>query len=141
MATTKKDTIMVSETPTGGNKPGGKLEMSEDVVATIANFAARSVKGIASLGKAGLLYRAIGPDPTRGVAAEVGETQAAIDIEVVIEYGCEIQKVADELRQKIANEVNKMAGRQVIEVNIKVTGIQMEEDAEEPEPAPTPRVK
>ncbi len=138
---TKKETIMVSETPTGGDKVGGKLEMSEDVVATIANFAARSVKGIANLGKAGLLYRSIGDDPTRGVAAEVGETQAALDIEVVIEYGCEIQKVADELRQKIATEVNKMAGRNVIEVNIKVVGIQMEEEKEPAAEPASPRVR
>ncbi len=138
---TKKETIMVSETPTGGDKVGGKLEMSEDVVATIANFAARSVKGIANLGKAGLLYRSIGDDPTRGVAAEVGETQAALDIEVVIESGCEIKKVAVELRQKIATEVNKMAGRNVIEVNIKVVGIQMEEEKEPAAEPASPRVR
>ena len=137
----KKDTIMVSDIPTGGDNVGGKIEMSEDVVATIANFAARSVKGIANLGKAGFLYRSIGVDPTRGVAAEVGETQAAIDLEIVIEYGCDIQKTAGELRQKIADEVARMAGRQVVEVNIKVVGIQMAEEKQEEAPKPPPRVK
>ncbi len=138
---TKKDTIMVSDTPSKEGTVGGKIEMSEDVVATIANYAARAVNGIANLGKAGILYRSIGDDPTRGVAAEVGETQAAIDLEVVIEYGCDIQKTAGELRQKIADEVARMAGRQVIEVNIKVVGIQMEEEKAEPAPEPAPRVK
>lgn len=139
--TTKKDTIMVSDTPNKEGSVGGKIEMSEDVVATIANYAARTVDGIANLGKAGILYRSLGADPTRGVAAEVGETQAAIDLEVVIEYGCDIQKTAGELRQKIADEVARMAGRQVIEVNIKVVGIQMAEEKEAPAPAPAPRVK
>lgn len=130
----KKDSIMVENIPTGGDQIGGKLEMSEEVVATIANFASRGIKGIHSLGKAGFLNRSIGTDPTRGVAAEVGDTQAALDIEVVIEYGCEILKTAAELRKKIAEEVFKMAGRKVVEVNIKVVGIHLPgEEKKEPE--------
>lgn len=138
----EKETVMIENIPTGGDTIGGKLEMSEDVVATIANYAVRSVKGIYSLGKSGFLNRSIGSDPTRGVEAEVGQTQAAIDIEVVIEYGCNIHETAAELRSKIATEVEKMAGRKVVEVNIKVTGIHMQEEKKEepPKEDPKPRV-
>jgi len=129
----REDTVMIENIPTGGDKVGGKLEMSEEVVATIANYAARGIEGIASLGKSGLFHRSIGADPTRGVAAEVGDTQAALDVEMVILYGCNIHKVAEELRSKIAEEVYKMAGRKVIEVNIKVTGIEFPEEPTPPE--------
>ena len=129
----KKDTVTIEDIPAGGEQVGGKLEMREDVVAAIANYAARKVKGIHSLGKSGFFNRSIGPDPTRGVDAEVGNTQAAIDVECVIEYGCNIHEVAAELRKRIAEEVYKMAGRKVIEVNIKVVGIHMEEEEKKPE--------
>ena len=133
---------MIENIKSDGDSVGGKLEMNEDVVATIANYAARKIKGIHTLGKAGFLNRSIGSDPTRGVAAEVGETQAAVDIEVVIEYGCNIHEVAAEMRQLVAGEVYKMAGRKVIEVNIKVVGIHLEDDEEDTkEETKKPRVQ
>ena len=133
---------MIENIKSDGDSVGGKLEMNEDVVATIANYAARRVAGIYTLGKSGFLNRSIGPDPTRGVAAEVGETQAAVDIEVVIEYGCNIHEVAAEMRTLVAGEVYKMAGRKVIEVNIKVVGIHLEDEEEEKKEEPkVPRVK
>lgn len=140
---TKKDqgTVTIEDIPTGGDQVGGMLEMNEDVVATIANLAARKIEGIYSLGKAGFFNRSIGPDPTRGVEAEVGKTQAAVDLEVVIEYGCNIHETAAELRARIAEEVYKMAGREVVEVNVKVVGIHMEEEKKEEPPPPPPRVK
>lgn len=132
---------MIEDIKAKGDQVGGKLMMKEDVVATIANYALRDVAGIAALGKAGILNRAIGPDPTRGVEAEVGETQAALDIDVVIEFGCDIHKVADEVRNKVAAAVFKMAGRKVVEVNINVVGIQMPEDEAPPKEEKKPRVK
>ena len=120
------DSFTISTKPLKKGKVGGRLEMSKTVVAVIANYTARRVKGIHALGKAGLLYRSIGADPTRGVDAEVGEKQAALDLEVVIEYGCDINATIEELRQQIAQEVYKTAGREVVEINIKVTGINIE---------------
>ena len=132
MAEKKKEaTVMIEDIKSDGQSVGGKLEMNEDVVATIANYAARQVEGIYSLGKSGFLNRSIGADPTRGVAAEVGDTQAALDIDLVIEYGCDIHKVAAKMRKLVAEEVYKMAGRKVIEVNIKVVGIHLEEEEDE----------
>jgi len=121
------DAFTISTTPKKKGQVGGRLEMSSKVVAAIANFTARRVEGIHALGKAGLLYSSIGADPTRGVDAEVGDRQAALDLEVVIEYGCDINDTAAELRRQIAEEVYKTAGREVVEINIKVTGIHIEE--------------
>ena len=134
MATTKKDakdtTVTIEEIPQGKGQIGGRIEMTEDVVATIAGLAAREVEGIHSLGKSRFLN--VGKDdPTRGVGAEVGNSEAALDLDVTIEYGCDIRKVSAELRNKIAQQVDRMAGRKVIEVNISVLGIHFPEDEEE----------
>ncbi len=145
MATPKKDvTVTIENIPQGKGQIAGRIEMSEDVVATIAGLAARDIEGVHSLGKSRFLTLTTKDDPTRGVGAEVGNTEAALDLEVTIEYGCDIRKVSAELRQKIADQVDKMAGRKVIEVNIKVLAIHFPEDDEPevaPEPEPEPRVR
>ena len=128
-------TITISETRPGDGLVGGKLEMTEEVVASIAVLATRPIRGIHSVGKAGLLRRALGQHPTRGVTAEVGETQAALDLELVIEYGADIHDISSQLRQRIKADVKQMAGRDVIEVNIKITGIELPPEDEEKKPA------
>lgn len=122
----------------GGDGPRGKITMNEDVVATIAGLAAREVAGIHSLGR----WRIVpfGERPTHGVDAELGAKQAAFDIEAVVDYGVDIRDVAGRLRHKIASEVDKMTGRQVVEVNINIVGLHMPEDEAPSPPRANPRV-
>jgi uncharacterized alkaline shock family protein YloU len=129
---TTKETVTIEQTPRGEDQIGGKIEMSEDVVATIAALAARQVGGIHALGRSRFI--SFGEKLTRGVDVEVGSREAALDLEVIIDYGTNIRDVATELRKRIATEVDRMAGRRVIEVNINVVGIHLPEDKkEEPE--------
>ncbi len=117
----------------------GAITMNEDVVATIAGLAARDIKGIHSLGKSRLVPFGES-SPTRGVAAEVGTKQAALDLDVVINYGCDIKKVAQQLREEIVEQVKLMAGRDVIEVNIHVIDIKLPETPSSPAKDENPRV-
>jgi uncharacterized alkaline shock family protein YloU len=135
----EKDTKhVVEKTPRGNDGIGGTITLNEHVVATIAGLAARGIPGIASLGRSRLIP--FGDRPKRGVEAEVGEVEAALDLEVVIEHGCDIRQVADELRARVASEVDKMTGRKVVEVNLDVVGVKLPGEPE-PEPAPTARVR
>jgi len=136
--TTKSEpsTVTISTTKSTKDTVGGTLEMSESVVATIANYVTKQIDGIHSVGKSGVL-RDLVSGPRAGVEAEVGKSQAALDLNVVIEFGCNIQEVAAELREKIADAVEQMAGRKVVEVNVHVVDIKMPEEIEEEAP---PRV-
>lgn len=125
---TEKVTIEKRESSAG--EIGGDITMSEGVVATIAGLAARQIEGIHSLGKSRLI--SFGDSPTRGVDAEVGSREAALDLDVIIEYGVDLRKVAGELRKRISDEVDKMAGRQVVEVNINVVDVHLPEKEEPP---------
>jgi uncharacterized alkaline shock family protein YloU len=118
---------------------GGNLQLSDDVVATIAGLAARQVKGIHALGKSKLINFGA-DDPKRGVGVEVGQKEAALDLDVVIEYGCNIHETAAALRHKIAEVVYQMAGRKVVEVNLNVVDIHLEEEKPEPKETPAQRV-
>lgn len=122
--------MTIENLPSSPERVGGVLKMSQSVVATIAGLAARQVKGLYSLGKSRLV--SFGDDVKRGVEAEVGEKEAALDVDVVIEYGCNVSEMAAELRTEIARQVDQMAGRKVVEVNINVIDIHLEEEKTEP---------
>lgn len=146
MATTQKE----SQKETGGkhlineeHDPsgiGGKIEMAEHVVSTIAGLACREIPGIYKMGKSTLIpFRS--DDPKRGVGAEVGMKEAAVDLEVVLEYGYDIRQMANSLRQKIAEQVQRMAGRKVVEVNIDVVDVHLPEPDKDGEPEEKTRAR
>jgi uncharacterized alkaline shock family protein YloU len=72
---------------------------------------------------------------TQGVSVEVGERQAAIDLDVVVEYGVPIVDVANAVRDNVSSRVERMTGLEVTEVNVTVDDIHLEGEEEEP-PAP-----
>jgi uncharacterized alkaline shock family protein YloU len=111
--------------------PGGKLEIMDDVIATVAGMAAREVPGIHSMGRSRIFT--FGDSPKRGVAVEAGKAEAAIDLEVIIEHGCDIREVSGTLRKKVATAVDQMTGKKVVEVNLIVVGVNVPEEEEEPE--------
>lgn len=121
----KSRKVTVEENPSGIK---GLLTLDEDVVSTIAGMASRDVDGIYSIGKSSFIN--FGDNPTRGIKTEVGAFEAAFDVDVITEYGADIRKVAQELRTKLAAEVRKMAGRDVVEINVNVVDIKLPEKME-----------
>ena len=71
-------------------------------------------------------------DVTSGVVVEVGEKQVAVvDLDIVAEYGKDIYKIYNEMKEIITKEVKNMTGLEVIEVNVNVVDIKTEEQHEE----------
>ncbi|MFC9059493.1 Asp23/Gls24 family envelope stress response protein [Streptomyces sp. NPDC057074] len=72
---------------------------------------------------------------TRGVSVEVGERQAAVDLDVVTDYGYPIAEVAAETRAEVIATLERMTGLEVVEVNIDVNDVALpgadEEDEDE----------
>lgn len=120
----------------------GKTSIADSVVAKIAGVAAREVSGVHSLGSG--TTRAVGAlreripgsrtNYSQGVAVEVGERQAAVDIDIVAEYGVAIADLAAGIRRNVIGSVERMTGLGVTEVNIVVHDVFLETD-EETEPA------
>jgi uncharacterized alkaline shock family protein YloU len=112
-------------------------------VEKIAGMAARDVDGVHAMGSGlsrtfgAVRDRVPGGGPksvTRGVKAEVGEVQAALDLEIVVEYGVSIADVARDVRENVITAVERMTGLEVVEVNIAVSDVKLpEEEEEEPE--------
>lgn len=106
----------------------GKTTIADTVVSKIAGIATREVSGVHDLG--GGTARAVGQlrgripgghsNLSQGVAVEVGEKQAAIDLDIVAEYGVAIADLAADIRRNVITAVERMTGLDVTEVNITV---------------------
>jgi len=117
----------------------GIIRISDDVVATVAGLAALDTPGIAAMSggiSEGWAKRLTGKNAQRGVAVEVGEREAAIDLRVIVHYGVAIHDVCWQLQERVREAVQTMTGLTVVEVNVKVEGVQLPD--EEPEEAPAP---
>lgn len=111
----------------------GQLTVSQTVVQKIAATAAREVVGVHSLGTGTarslvpMRDRIPGsaPSTTAGVAVEVGQTQTAIDLDLVVEYGTPITEIARAVRRHVITAVEQLTGLQVVEVNITVDDVNL----------------
>lgn len=109
----------------------GTIRISDDVVATIAGLAATDTPGIAGMSggiSEGLARRLSGKQVNKGVSVEVGETEAAIDLRVIVNYGAKIHEVCKDLQHNVREAVQNMTGLIVVEVNVKVEGVAFPEE-------------
>jgi uncharacterized alkaline shock family protein YloU len=135
----------------GGNLNGsqGKTSIADQVVSKIAGIATREVSGVYDLG--GTAARTVGmirdripgskTNLSQGVTVEVGETQAAIDLQIIVEYGVSIADLATAIRRNVIGAVERMTGLEVTEVNIAVSDIHLEgeDDTADAETEPAER--
>lgn len=114
----------------------GTTSIADTVVSKIAGIAARDIVGVHALGNG--TSRAIGAlreripggrvNHAQGVSVEVGETQAAVDIDLIAEYGVAITELAAGVRRNVIGSVERMTGLEVVEVNISVADIHLPDD-------------
>jgi len=64
----------------------------------------------------------------KGVSAEVGEEEAAIDLTMAIEYGQSIPQLTEAARRNVINRIESLVGLRVTEVNITVNDVQVPEE-------------
>jgi uncharacterized alkaline shock family protein YloU len=107
----------------------GSTTIQDGVVSTIAGLAAREVEGIdigggASRAAGGVLERVTGSQVlSRGISVEVGKIETAIEITIATEYGRNIRQLAEEVRNKITERVERLTGLRVVELNVTVGDI------------------
>jgi uncharacterized alkaline shock family protein YloU len=124
-ATTRQSTSTALQTTQG------TTSIADQVVSKIAGIATREVSGVHALG--GGAARTIGSlreripgaktNVSQGIAVEVGEKQAAVDVTVVAEYGVAIADLAAGIRRNVIGSVEQMTGLDVTEVNVEVVDV------------------
>ncbi|MHA7305699.1 Asp23/Gls24 family envelope stress response protein [Arthrobacter sp. TMN-49] len=124
---------------TSPEEPQGRTVIAETAVAKVVGIAARGVAGVHALGSGasrsiGAIREVVGAaDLTQGVRVEVGESQVAVDIVLMAEYGYPLQQLANAVRSAVYTAVEDLVGRSVIEVNIEITDVHISStDADSP---------
>jgi uncharacterized alkaline shock family protein YloU len=110
----------------------GQISVAEGVVQKIAGKACREISGVHSMGTGsarafGAMRERIpgssGPNVAQGVGVEVGETEAAIDLDIVVEYGVSIAELGRSIQRNVKQAVERMSGLRVVEVNVAVDDV------------------
>jgi uncharacterized alkaline shock family protein YloU len=137
--------------PTGRDRLAtgeGQITVAENVVQKIAGKACREVAGVHAMGNTGSrAFGAVreripgssGPNVAQGVGVEVGEKEAAIDLEIVVEYGVSIAELGRSIQRNVKQSVERMTGLRVVEVNIAVDDVYLPSDGAQDAP-PSSRV-
>lgn len=115
----------------GVQNDSGSIKITDEVVAIIAGIAANEVKGVYGMSGSfsGGISEILGRKSlSKGVKVEMGEKQVAIDLFILVEYGCRIPEIAWEIQEKVKKSVELMTGLEVKEVNIHIQGVNIEKD-------------
>ncbi|TDB50005.1 MULTISPECIES: Asp23/Gls24 family envelope stress response protein [Bacillaceae] len=124
----------MAESTTQTMKHENKLTFEDQVIKKIAGIAANEIKGILSMSggfMSGLTDRfRNSEDITKGVQAEVGEKQVALDLKVIVEYGKNVPTIFNETVTNVKKSVHEMTGLEVVEVNMHVEDVMTREEFE-----------
>jgi uncharacterized alkaline shock family protein YloU len=105
----------------------GIIRIANDVVAVIASIVATEIDGIASMSGGiveGLAKKVSGKNAQKGIQVSVGEVEAVIDLRVIVYFGEKIDEVCKILQRKVKEAVESMTGLHVLEVNVRVEGVE-----------------
>ena len=106
----------------------GTVKIADDVVASIAAFAALEVDGVVSLA-GGFDADAIAAGSMKkfgkALKVEVGKEGVKVDIALVLAYGSSIPQISTKVQDKIVSAIENMTGLTVANVNVRIAGMTM----------------
>lgn len=107
----------------------GDINVSANVVMTIAAVAALEVKGVHSLqGTAAdeIVTMLRIKNLAQGVRIEIQDNQAKVTLAVILEYGYSIPKVSAQVQDKVKSAIETMTGLTVLSVNVRIGGVNID---------------
>ena len=114
----------------------GVVKISNDAIATIASLAAMEVKGVCKMGGAksrAVIDAILKRFSSRGVKVQMKDGEVKLTVSVIVDYGVDIPRVADEVQENVKRAVEKMAGLIPEEVDVIVEGVRAQMSAIEKE--------
>ncbi|WP_018660020.1 Asp23/Gls24 family envelope stress response protein [Heyndrickxia acidiproducens] len=112
------------------NTAFGQIDISNEVVATIAGGAAVDCFGIVGMAsknqiKDGITEILRKENFSRGVIVRQQDEKVEIDMYIMVSYGTKISEIAHNVQQKVKYTLNQMVGLSVDAINIYVQGVRV----------------
>lgn len=104
----------------------GVVRINNEAIATIASVAAMEIKGVHRMGRAirrticEALWNRI---KSHGVKIHIKDSEVKLGVYIIVDYGVDIPRVADEVQENVKHAVEKMAGLILAEVDVIVEGV------------------
>lgn len=105
-----------------------KLLFSKNVITKIITMAVKNIDGIMLCKSNGVFSGMVGRSQSEGINVEVGEREVAVDLKLLLKYGNNAKDIYDRLKSTIEQEIEKMTGLVVVEVNATIEDVLSEED-------------
>ena len=111
----------------------GTIQISEDVVASIATSACLEVEGVGGLMNANVTDYVTGKNmadlvggkkmTAKGIRVEMDGEGIVVNLFILLRYGCAVSEVAQKVQSSVFAALEGMTGFQVNAVNVHVGGI------------------
>ena len=110
----------------------GEVKIADEVVAIIAGLAAMEVDGVASMaGNATkeLISKLGMKSLSKGVRVDVLEGIVTVMMALNLKYGYNIKSTTAKVQEKVKAAIENMTGLEVADVNIRIAGVEIPEEA------------
>ena len=104
----------------------GVIRINNEAIMTIAGAAAMEIRGVHKLGGGigtalhEMLFRRTS---SQGVRIKMREGEFKLSVSIVVEYGSDIPRIADEVQDNVKRAVEKMTGLVLSAVDVIVEGV------------------
>ncbi len=108
----------------------GKIAIAEDVIATVAGFAALDSYGLVGMASQKKVKDSISEllgreNPGRGVEVFISDDQVHVELHIIVSYGTKISEVAHNVMDKVKYTLENTLGITVDRVNVIVQGVRV----------------
>ena len=109
----------------------GDVRIADDVVGNIAAIASTEIEGVAgTVGNVTKeLMSRLGLNPrSKGVKVVIDGNMVTLDMALIMKYGYNIPVTSKQVQERVKTSVENMTGLTVVNVGVRIVGIDMEED-------------
>ena len=113
------------------DRPVGSLKISQDVIASIAKFAALEIDGVeaVSTGNIGVKGLITKTNYVKAIRIELSEEVVNVEINVIVKHGSKIPDTATAIQQNVKDSIQSMTGLAVAKVDVIIAGVAINPDA------------
>lgn len=108
----------------------GRIDVSEEVIGTIAGAAAMDCYGLVGMASRSQLKDGISEllgweNLNKGIEVRTENGELVVDLHIIVSYGTKISEVAHNVQSKVKYTLHQMVGLTVNRVNVFVQGVRL----------------
>ncbi|MFW6005992.1 MAG: Asp23/Gls24 family envelope stress response protein [Candidatus Bipolaricaulota bacterium] len=104
----------------------GEIEISKDVITTIAAVAALEIEGLVEQSSKSGISSVFNRGSGKTVETDLEDGRVKINVNIAVQYGYPVHETAQQVQDNVKKQVEDMTGLEVSEVNVDVSALAFE---------------